>query len=76
MDKQKLAEIKKELSPDFDEYFASSDFDPELLLFWVNYFEKNGLSESANSQESEPAGLKSNLAKIAAFSYALFKVKG
>ena len=40
MDKQKLAEIKKELSPDFDEYFASSDFDPELLLFWVNYFEK------------------------------------
>ena len=76
MNKEKLNEVKEELSPDFDEYFASSDFDPELLLFWINYFEKNGLSESTNSQESEPAGLKSNLAKIAALSYTLFKVKG
>lgn len=75
MDKQKLAEIKKELSPDFDEYFASPDFDPELLLFWIDYFEKNGLSESANSQKNERAGRKSNLAKIAALSYALFKIE-
>lgn len=76
MDKKKLSEVKEELSPDFDEYFASSDFDPELLLFWIDYFEKNELSESTNDQDSEPAGLKSNLAKIAALSYALFKIKG
>lgn len=75
MNREKLNEVKEELSPDFDEYFASPDFDPELLLFWIDYFEKNGLSESANSQENEPAGQKSNLAKIAALSYALFKIE-
>lgn len=65
MDKQKLAEIKKELSPDFDEYFARPDFDEDRLEFWLNEL------KATNESERKETNLRDDFADFAARGMAL-----
>lgn len=70
MDKQKLAEIKKELSPDFDEYFARPDFNEDRLEFWLN--ELKATNES-NNEESKAIDFADEIARGMALAHLIIK---
>lgn len=71
MDKQKLAEIKKELSPDFDEYFARPDFDEDRLEFWLN--ELKATNESGRKEANLRGDFADFAARGTALAYLIFR---